>query len=228
MINRQLNNTRHSDVDRAENCLTECLQLKMLPAQTAVIRNHLKNKQGGAALVLALIMLAVLTIFAITSINVSNTEDAMMHNTLDYKVALASAEAALKDGIDNVVDNPQAPKEACASLSATATACGGTGFYDLDSNSDSIRISTENTSYWNARAADIQSVSNAQLEKLSGSDQNIPQRIVTKHRIPGSSLDIGFNSGVTKYMYEITAIGRDKNNKAQVVLRQSLVRNEAN
>jgi len=185
------------------------------------------GKQRGAALVLALIMLAVLTIFAITSINVSNTEDAMMHNTIAYKVALTSAEASLRDGIDNVVDNP-ASQQACANLSDTSIACGGDEYYQLDGASRNIRISAETSSFWKNRAADIQSVSDAQLNLISGSSNNIPQRIVTKRPIPnGGSLDIGFNGGVRKVIYEVTAIGRDKNNKTQVVLRQSLVRNEA-
>lgn len=185
--------------------------------------NH--HRQKGAALVLSLIVLAVLTIFAITSINISNTEEVMARNTTGYKIALTSAEAALQDGIDNVVDPPNKAPSGCTNLGDTNVACDNTQFYELTHADNNIDLS--NSHYdWSGRASDIKSVSDTQLAAITGSTNNIPQRIVTHRPIPGSgSLDAG-RSKLRQAIYEVSAIGHDANGKSTVVIRQSLVRNE--
>jgi len=186
-----------------------------------------RKNQDGAALVLALILLAVLTVFAISSINISSTEEVMTRNTTSYKIALSSAEASLKDGIEAVVDSAT-PSIECTNLSDTSVACGASQYYKLDTGAVNIDPASESNSFWNNRASEIQSVSDAQLAAISGDSNNIPQRIVTKRRVPGSgALDTGRGGSIQQALFEVTALGRDKNGKSEIVIRKSIVRNEA-
>jgi len=181
------------------------------------------KKQSGAALVLSLILLAVLTIFAISSIGISNDEEVMTRNTLGYKVALTSAEAALKDGIEAVV-NADMPAN-CGNFSDTSVTCGANQYYEFDAAASNINLANETKSYWRNRASEIQSVSDPQLAAISGSTSNIPQRIVT-HRDIDKTLDTGRDGVIVQSLYEVTSVGRDKYDKSQVVIRQNLIRSE--
>ena len=185
-------------------------------------------KQQGAALLLAIIVLATLTAFAFVSSSMLNSSERNSRSAVYFQVALNSAEAALKDGVDSI-DNSRDPV-ACGKLSENAAVCAADQFYQLDAASNTIDLAQESTSYWSNRAAEIQSVSNTQLAAISGSSSNIPQRFVTGHSIPGSgALDIGRGARAPKKMlFEITSIGRDNKGVSEVVVRQSVVRNVNN
>jgi type IV pilus assembly protein PilX len=62
------------------------------------------NRQQGAAMVVALIMLLVLTLLATASARMTILEEMMTGNTQDRNVAFQAAEAALRAGEDVVAD----------------------------------------------------------------------------------------------------------------------------
>jgi len=186
-----------------------------------------QRRQSGAALVLSLIVLAVLTIFAISSINISSTEEVITRNTIGYKVALTGAEATLRDGIEAIVQTGKATE--CGNLSDTAATCDVDQYYRLDANARDIDLASQSIDYWKTRGVNIQSVSEDQLKLISGTtDRNIiPKRIVTKREIRGSGpLYDGRGGSIVQSLYEVSSIGQDANGKSQVVIRQNLVRNE--
>ena len=77
-----------------------------------VFHNHnLKaplTRQGGAAMVIALVMLLILTLLATSSARMSLLEERMTGNTQDRNVAFQIAEAALRQG-EVVVQQPVLP-----------------------------------------------------------------------------------------------------------------------
>lgn len=85
------------------------------------INLHLPAQQQGAALVISLIMLLLMTILAISSMTNTATQERMAGNNIDKQKAFQAAEAALRDGerfvrdtsikIDEVVfDNFSSPE----------------------------------------------------------------------------------------------------------------------
>ena len=62
------------------------------------ILNHTKN-QSGAALVVSLVLLVVISVLAISSINAATTELAMARNDMVYERAFQAAETGLEQAI---------------------------------------------------------------------------------------------------------------------------------
>src|SRR6187431_451621 len=60
------------------------------------------NAQQGAALVIALIMLLVLTVLGLTAMQVTRMEERMAGNSRDINLAFQGAEAGLRDGEDRI------------------------------------------------------------------------------------------------------------------------------
>ena len=58
----------------------------------------LKNKQHGAALVVGLILLVIITVLAISGMNTATTELAMARNDQNYENAFQAAETGLEFG----------------------------------------------------------------------------------------------------------------------------------
>lgn len=57
------------------------------------------KKQGGAALVVGLILLVVVTVLAISGMNTATTELAMARNDLNYENAFQAAETGLEEAL---------------------------------------------------------------------------------------------------------------------------------
>lgn len=70
---------------------------------------HARPRQRGAALVIALIMLLVMTVLGITAMQVTRMEERMAGNSRDINLAFQGAEAALRDGearVEAMADSP--------------------------------------------------------------------------------------------------------------------------
>ena len=65
--------------------------------------------QRGAALVIALIMLLVMTVLGITAMQVTRMEERMAGNSRDVNLAFQGAEAGLRDGEERVRTLPPPP-----------------------------------------------------------------------------------------------------------------------
>lgn len=60
-------------------------------------QNTVKDKQKGAALIISLFMLLILTVLGVTSMRTTILEERMVGNERDRAVALQAAESALRD-----------------------------------------------------------------------------------------------------------------------------------
>jgi type IV pilus assembly protein PilX len=63
-----------------------------------VSNTQMQSRQRGAALVIALIMLLVMTVLGITAMQVTRMEERMAGNSRDVNLAFQGAEAGLRDG----------------------------------------------------------------------------------------------------------------------------------
>ena len=78
--------------------------------QTRIFMNipNFNKKQSGAALVVSLVMLVVISILAISSINTATTELAMARNDMNYENAFQAAETGLEQALSLGLYNPLA------------------------------------------------------------------------------------------------------------------------
>lgn len=82
---------------------------------------RLSNKQNGAALVVGLILLVVVTVLAVSGMNTATTELAMARNDQNFENAFQAAETGLEQALSqgsfntlanvNLVSNPTANEE---------------------------------------------------------------------------------------------------------------------
>lgn len=99
------------------------------------MKRHLK-RQTGAALVISLIMLLLLTLVGVTATQVTSLEEKMAGNARDANIAFQAAEAALRQGEGNIeaivalaafngsagllgVDNPEPDYKAASTWSSS-------------------------------------------------------------------------------------------------------------
>ena len=61
--------------------------------------NAMKNKQTGAALVVGLVLLVVITVLAVSTMNTATTELAMARNDQNYENAFQAAENGLEEAL---------------------------------------------------------------------------------------------------------------------------------
>lgn len=73
-----------------------------------MIRSH-KSRQRGAALIIGLILLAIITLLAVVGMNISNSELASATNEQLRMRAFRAAETGLEHGLDAMFDVPAKP-----------------------------------------------------------------------------------------------------------------------
>ena len=80
-----------------------------------------RQKQGGAALVIGLLLLLVLTLLAVSSMNTASTELAMAGNTQFQQNAFQAAETGIAQGLRTGAFNPAIASEAQNNVSIAGT-----------------------------------------------------------------------------------------------------------
>lgn len=156
--------------------------------------------QRGAALVVALIILLILTILGVTAMQTTTMEEKMAGNARDRDLAFQAAEAALRDG------------EAFVEGQATTAAFNGTnGLYsETDAEPD-----------WTSSASWGSSDSRAYNGTIEGvsSQPRYYIKILAVVSAPRTSMVLPPNVGGTVTIFRITARGVGSSPNSQVVLQ---------
>ena len=106
--------------------------------------------QQGVALVFGLIMLLVMTLLALSGMNMSNLQFLMAGNTQQQTQALVLAENALSFGQNDIVNNIIVKnKNSPAGTTPTAT---GNGYYIYDKTTKTIDIDVTSDAAWSTSA----------------------------------------------------------------------------
>jgi type IV pilus assembly protein PilX len=79
---------------------------------------HIRNQQNGAALVVGLVLLVVVTVLAISGMNTATTELAMARNDQNYENAFQAAETGIEQAISQGSFNTLAPVNLAANINA--------------------------------------------------------------------------------------------------------------
>ena len=89
-----------------------------------------KNRQSGAALVVGLVLLVVVTVLAVSGMNTATTELAMARNDQNYENAFQAAESGLDQSLSQQPFNPGAPVVLVQNLNANDTVTATIQFED--------------------------------------------------------------------------------------------------
>jgi len=165
------------------------------------IPNHPIHRQSGAALIVSLILLLVMTLLGVSAMQTNVLEEKMAGNFRDRDLAFQAAEAALRDGETDI----SLPGGRISGLSHFSTDCSDglcdatTGFSDVWKDATKSSNSVTRGSY--TGASTLAKVSQQPVYWIEG----------YKIRPPGSAS--------WKYRYRITAIGYGGNPNTRVILQ---------
>ncbi|MDG2175709.1 MAG: PilX N-terminal domain-containing pilus assembly protein [Gammaproteobacteria bacterium] len=172
-----------------------------------------KKSQQGAVLIFSLVFLTILTLVAISGMDLSVVEERMAGNMQDFSQAFQAAEVALEEGEEWLTGQINIP---VTSNNGTTTVW----------TSDSPDPDTDNNDWWTERDS-AWWTNNA--ESLAGVDQvaTQPQYIVEQYFISteGQSLAIGTGElNSTRIVHRLTARGVGNSGNAEVLLQSTHIR----
>lgn len=176
--------------------------------------NHSTQRPGqrGAALVVSLLILTVMTVIGVTGMQSTSLEEKMTGNLRNNSLAFAAAESALQHAEDLLSPARQLP---------TFSSSGSGGYYSKDAATDPSRWktvwSTGNvTSYMDVTLAKVKTLPMFIVEELT---------YVTPGGSSGGSLEVPSEQQASppRAWYRITARGTGGTDNAEVIL-QSIYR----
>ena len=178
------------------------------------MQNNKMKQQSGAALVISLLILTVLTILGLSSMRTASMEELMARNTRDYKIAFEASDSALNEGSEWVDKQTSLPKE-CGSL----TGCGGVAdkVYRQDILGD---LSDTDTTWW---------TSDSNTNDFLTSDKDIPEaktdpRMAMESTFVRDSLRRGFNPPTGVNVFRVSGRGTGIKDTTEVISQQTVVK----
>ncbi|MFZ5483227.1 MAG: pilus assembly PilX family protein [Pseudomonadota bacterium] len=182
------------------------------------IASPIARGQRGAALIIGLIFLVLLTLIGVTAVGVSSLEERMSGNTRDQLLAFNAAEAGLRDCEAQLQFATPPTFDGVTSNSAVTATPGEPGMYQP--------ASAGNTPVW-----EIVDWDNANEVRFS---QDIPQGAAEAPKciieelppIPGSggNTSLAFQPLPETGIYRVTALGIGRNDTTQVMLQSTYTR----
>lgn len=172
------------------------------------------QRNRGAVLVVALILLLVLTLIGVTAARMQTVQEGMARNDDNHQLALQAAEAALRDG------------EAMIALHDDEDFRNdNNGLFDLTTELQTTSSSVADTINWNSPGTQSMQYSGAPLGNAPPSPQ--PAQIIVEHLPPvagpGSPLtSSGYPMNASWQVYRITAHAQGGDSSSSVTL-QSIV-----
>ena len=158
---------------------------------------NIVSNESGSAMVMAMVILAVLTILGISSINTSTIELQIVHNEKIYQQNFYQAESAAIEGVQKLED-------VGSSDTALAQTWCKKSSDDYDDDYDDYDASdTDDPEVW----------TDADPDDNLGIDATVS--VVLKGRDPTSSLNMAPDSK-SKYMYKIRGYGKADNGKVLI------------
>lgn len=166
--------------------------------------------QRGAALIISLLLLLVMTILALSASQTSRVQERMAGNSRDYQLALQAAETALRAAEENLLTNEQIPCE----NTSTPTTCplvrqGGVAANPTE----------EGETWWNTNTR--QYGSDAQDMAGLYADPRTIAEVVGSTKVGG--LDIGQGGEQIREFYKITANGFGRSSTSRVIAESVVI-----
>lgn len=173
------------------------------------------SKQNGAALVISLLFLLVLTIIGVASVSTTSLQERMAGNTREQNLALQAAEAALRDGeawlfAQKGTGEPPLPVNTCSS------SCTSVDVWS-DGTSQLANVDTETYDWWLSNGREHGTPINAgdpsrdvSTDLHAQQPRYIIQRVQGTAGAAGKSLGTGFgpeDEDLGPFLYRIYGYG---------------------
>lgn len=179
------------------------------------------NKTKGAALIVSLVVLLLMTILGLAAMRTSNMEEKMAGNTMDLEIAFQSAETALRAGeawISSLTVEP-APTSDGANVVWSADA--------IDPNLTNAHNwwQERNGAWWAANA--IQISNTVTFESNAGSKTIAsPYYTIEYHQFVNDDLLVGTGGGPStgRVFYRITARGTGGSTNSRILLQSTMAK----
>jgi type IV pilus assembly protein PilX len=176
-----------------------------------------QNRQQGAALIISLIILVIMTIIGVSSIQNTTLEERMAGNMRDQNLAFQAAETALRYAEQYYIET-QLTDDATIQTEFS----GGVGLYDQDTAEPDLAALFRNEGDVWAQAK-VYEEGDEELTDVASPPRYLIRWIATQEFGPQDPTirnadDIGSASGQV-YIFRITARGTGASDQSQVILR---------
>jgi type IV pilus assembly protein PilX len=177
-----------------------------------------RRQQRGAVLIVALMLLVVLTLLALSAVQDTTLEEHMAGNMRSENVSFQSAEAGLREGETWISEQSGKP---------VASSSGSNGVWildspDADTTDDNPWWSDRDASWWTDNGT---AISDDLAYTASDNLTKKPRYIIEERGRVRDSLNIGFdrdNQGLD--YYQVTTRGVDMGDRIEVYLRSTYAR----
>lgn len=175
------------------------------------------KKQFGAALIVSLVVLIVMTIIGVTAIRTSSLEEKMAANTRDREIAFQATELALRSGeawIASQIDE----------ITPSDTGAGNIWIPDsMDPNDANATNWWEevNVAWWNANGIQVDADI---VFGTDGDDITItkPRYVIEYQQFVTDDLSVGTGSTLSgRHFYRITARGTGGSEQSRILLQST-------
>ena len=177
--------------------------------------SHAHRAQRGAALIVALILLIVITLVGLAAIGTTILQNKMASNQYDRQVAFQSAEAAMRVATALIPSNPGMIARNCQT---GGTICQANPFTDSGLPSGSIHTVTTNSSSGGASATTFTASAVAAMQPqfvIESMGNYVDPNIDTGFGNTANSRNYGVQGGSTTALYyRITARSCDPSNSS--------------
>lgn len=180
---------------------------------TGLRNNSAFTGQRGAALVISLVFLLLLTLFAITAVNTSTLEEKMAGNIRDAHIAFQSTESALRAAeawLNTLTARPP----------TSSAKPGPTGVWALGAPGD-FTDSAHDHSWWTANGIEF---GVAGIREIVEADED-PYYVIEQRGFVPDSYNIGheYAPQAGRYYYRATGHGLGATRNSQALLQSSYV-----
>jgi type IV pilus assembly protein PilX len=176
------------------------------------------KEQQGAALIVSLLMLTVLTLLSISAMNSAALQERMSGHLRDSQLAFESADAALRDS-EQWLDAQAEPTPPCNSVSTDCPLFESSALDTLDGAAGQPWWATGGDNWWQQYGHDF-IATGQDLEQTAADPRAIIEQL---ERVP-DSLVIGVAPQSSRIYYRITARGVGGSPWAQTVVQSTFVK----
>lgn len=173
--------------------------------------SSIRIRQRGAALIVALLMLLVMTVLGIAAMGVTRMEERMAGNTRDIDVAFQAAEAGLRDSEERI---------RAMLIRPNPTSTAGSAIYTLDQWRLVNMRTTAYNPWWITNGVEYGAAS---VQEITDSTRD--PRVVTEDMgfVP-DSLTVGHGPPEGRNFYKITSNAAGASDDANAILESTYTR----
>lgn len=173
---------------------------------------RMTNRQSGATLVIAMLMLLVLTVLGLASMGMTRLEERMAGNSRDVNLAFQGAEAGLRDAEERI----RAWNEFTVPASCSTAPCSV-----WQQNFLAVDLRDQPLSWWNTNATEYGVTGTREITEISRDPRVVVEDL---DFVPDSAaMSPGYAHQPGRSFYRITANSAGASTTAEAVLESTFV-----